>query len=236
MTRIANPNEIVDILYDKLKSSGWDSIMRMYVRSSEFERLFSILLQEVESNDRFTPPIRYLMEPFTHCPYSELKVVFIGDSPYNNIGVSNGLAFSHPISLSKELPLKILHNKIAKEVYHDKKPVSSFNTDLRVWAEQGVLLLNSSFTTKINGKKTHHKMWEPFISHMIDMLNSKQEGLIYVLFGKNAKAFSEIIDEDDNYIIELDYPGNEGYKWDSKDVFNKINEILEKSGKDKIVW
>jgi uracil-DNA glycosylase len=236
MARIANPNEIVNILYDKLKESGWDSIMRMYVKSSDFKQVFSFLLQEVENDDRFTPPVRYLMEPFTHCPYSELKVVFIGDRPYNNIGVSNGLAFSHPVSLSKELPLKVLHNKIAKEVYQDKKPVASFNTDLRVWAEQGVLLLNSSLTTRINNKKAHHEMWEPFISHMIDMLNSKQEGLIYVLFGKNAHTFSEIIDDDENHIIELDYPGDEGYKWDSGNMFNKINEILEELGKQNIVW
>lgn len=236
MPRISNPDKVVKILNDQLIESGWDSIMRMYIRSSEFKQVFSFLLQEVENGNRFTPPVKYLMEPFTHCPYDDLKVIFIGDSPYNSIGVSNGLAFSHPVSLSKELPLKVLHNKIVKEVYDEKKEVSSFNTDLRVWAEQGILLLNASLTTKINSTKSHYELWEPMISHMIDMLNSKHKGLIYVLFGKNAQTFSEIIDEDENHIIKLNYPGDEGYKWDSEDVFNRINQILEKSDRNMIVW
>jgi uracil-DNA glycosylase len=236
MARIANPKEIVSIYYDKLKESNWDSIMRTYVNSSEFQNVFKYLLQEVEDDNRFTPPLRYLMEPFTNCNYNDLKVVFIADSPYNIINVANGLAFSHPVSLSKELALKVLHNKISSEVYNEKRQVSTFNTDLRVWAEQGVLLLNSSFTTTINKSCRHYDLWKPFISHMIDMLNDKHQNIVYVLFGKNAQYYNDLIDPDENLLIELDNPGDTGYKWDSQDVFNRINQYLRDNGKLEIVW
>ncbi len=236
MARIANPSEIVDILNSQLIASGWHNIMRSYTNTTDYENLYKHLLKEVEENNRFTPPIRYLMEPFTHCPYSDLKVVFIADSPYDVINVANGLAFSHPVSLNKETELKVLHNKIVNEVYDNKKPVSSFTSDLRVWAEQGILLLNSSFTTEINKKCNHYDLWKPFLSHMLDMLNSDVDDIVYVLFGTNAQYFNELIDTDKNLLLQLDNPKDHNYKWDSKDMFTKINNYLENVDKEKIVW
>tara|TARA_R100000951_G_scaffold115089_1_gene122038 strand:+ start:1540 stop:2250 length:711 start_codon:yes stop_codon:yes gene_type:complete len=236
MPRIANPTEIVEILYDKLKVSQWDTIMRGYMKGSDFKNIFSYLLHEVEEGDRFTPPIRYLIEPFIHCPYNDLKVVFVADSPYNAINVANGLAFSHPVSKSKELALRVLHNKVVSEVYNDKKQVNQFNTDLRVWAEQGVLLLNASMTTTINNACTHYDLWKGFYSYMFDMLDSKNDNLVYVFFGTNSQYFNDLIDTDKNLLIELENPDDIGYKWNSEDLFNKINGFLEKNGKQKIVW
>lgn len=236
MARIINDKEIQSILYSKLQESNWDNVMRTYVKSSEFLEVINTLLKEVTSNNRFTPPMKDLFNPFTYCKYEDLKVVFIGDEPNNAIGVADGLAFSSPNSLSKELPLRVLHNKIAEEVYSGKRKVSDFNTDLRVWSEQGVLLLNSALTAVINKTHRHTDLWKPLISHMIDMLNSEKTKLIYVLFGENAEYFSDLIDMDENYVYQLDLPGSNGYKWDSENIFNEINELLEQNHKYKIAW
>ena len=236
MTKITSPHEIVNVMHDKLKDSKWDSIMKTYIQSEDFRAIFEFITQEINDGNRITPLLKDLMEPFTHCLYPDLKVVFIADAPYNAINLANGLAFSYPVSKSKELALKVLHNKIADEVYNNKNTVSSFTTDLRVWAEQGILLLNSSFTTVFNKKCTHFDKWKPFISHLLDMLNSKHKNIIYVFFGKNAQYFSELINSEENLVIELEFPGDQGYRWDSKNMFNKINEYLQENNKETIVW
>ena len=162
--------------------------------------------------------------------------MFIAGEPYDKLGIANGLAFSTPPLIDKEFTLRVIHSHINKTVYNNKKKISDFNTDLRVWAEQGVLLFNASLTTKLHKNGKHIDIWKPFTSHLLDMLNSNNSKLVYVFFGDVAQHYADLIDEDKNLIIKVDTPGTNGYTWDCKDLFNKSNEYLDKNNRFKIVW
>jgi len=237
MAIIKDINEISKIFNEELGKKGWDPILRRYVNSTEFRNVIKALIGEMEDGNRFTPKIKNIMNPFYYCPYNDLKVVFLADEPYNKIGVADGLAFSHSNEIKKELPLKVLHSAVMNTVYNNRKTLSDFNNDLKVWAEQGVLLLNSSLTAHIDNPGRHQSLqaWNDFVVFFIDMISSYKKNLVFVIFGENAKFYTDLI-TDDQHIILLDYPGSTGYKWDNKDVFNKINELILKNNQEPIIW
>lgn len=236
MTKLNNGAEVASRYLKMLQASGWHKILRSHLLSDTFRTTINVLGEQVAKDERFVPPLKNAMNPFINCEYDSLKVVFVGADPYNEIQLADGLAFSHPISGSKELPLRVFHKNINDSVYDGKRNVSDFTPELKVWAEQGILLLNSSLTVGINKEGNHAELWKPFMGYLFDMLNASKSNIIYVFFGEQAQFYADLIDEDDNYIFKLGHPSEKGYKWDSQDIFNKINKILSDNHRIEIAW
>ena len=110
------------------------------------------------------------------------------------------------------------------------------NNDLACWANQGVLLLNTAFTTQVRKVGKHYNIWKPFMTYLLDYL-SHNEKLIYVFMGRVAAQFEEHVDEETSLRFFLNHPAYGAYSkkgWDCKDIFNRINELLIK--KERIKW
>ena len=54
-------NHIRGKLIEKLKANGWYKAVRMFMHSSDFENLITILRAEVEQDCRFTPPLKIFL-------------------------------------------------------------------------------------------------------------------------------------------------------------------------------
>jgi uracil-DNA glycosylase len=72
-----------------------------------------------------------------------------------------------------------------------KKDIPSFQTpkhgNLNNWAKAGVLLLNTSLTVRAHEAGSHSgKGWENFTDAIIQYLNEKKSGLVFMLWGKHA--------------------------------------------------
>ena len=68
------------------------------------------------------------------------------------------------------------------------------NGDLTRWAKQGVLLLNAVLTVRQGQANSHKgKGWENVTSEIIKKLNERQDPVIFMLWGANAKAFTKYI-------------------------------------------
>lgn len=112
------------------------------------------------------------------------------------------------------------------------------DVDLKRWANQGVLLINTALTCEIDNIGSHIKLWSPFISYLMDTLNYDNRGLIFVFLGAKAQAFSPIIGSQ-HYKIELPHPAAGGYTgkaWNHEDLFKQIDTILLANNGDTIVW
>ena len=111
--------------------------------------------------------------------------------------------------------------------------------NLTDWAEQGVLLLNTVLTVQ-GGKAASHrkKGWETFTDTIIKKLNDKDEQVIFVLWGGDAKKKVPLITNPKHKIIEGVHPSplsaHTGF-FGSK-PFSRINEYLEEAGKKPINW
>lgn len=239
--QILSVSEIQQRLIEKLKPSGWAEFLRAHLQSDDFTRVIQFLLAEHADGRRFTPALKQLFTAFERCPLDKVKVVLIGQDPYPQPLVADGMAFSCGNTHKPEASLRYMIGAIEQTVPFEDKGVTDPETmyDLTRWADQGVLLLNSAFTTEVTKTGKHVHVWKPFMEYLIDMLNFRQAGLIWVLMGKQAQSYEALIGEH-HKVLTCTHPAFAAYQrlreWDCNDVFNKVNQQLVDYKKDKILW
>lgn len=234
-----DPKDISFKLAELLKSSGWHNILKGFLLSEDFDKIIFALKDEVDNDRRFTPPLKQVFRSFQECPVDDLKVVFIGQDPYPQLNVADGISFSCGNTMKKEASLRYIHNAIAKTVYNDKIQAKDLSADLTPWANQGILMLNTSLTTEIGKIGKHFSIWEPFTNYMLDMINSMDKSVIFVFLGKKAQEYEELI-SDKHVKLYASHPASAAYQkqqeWDCNDVFNKINAKLIENNQKIITW
>lgn len=180
------------------------------------------------------PPKEQIFSAFEKTPLDQVRVVILGQDPYHEAGQANGLAFS--VNPGTKMPPSL--RNIFKELRGDLGGDLRTNTDLSDWAEQGVLLLNTSLTVIEGQANSMAKLWEPFTDSVIRLLNEQERPIVFVLWGNNARKKKSIIDMSRHYIIESAHPSplsaSRGF-FGSK-PFSKTNQILRQLGEDEIRW
>jgi uracil-DNA glycosylase len=107
------------------------------------------------------------------------------------------------------------------------------------WAQQGVLLLNAVLTVE-DGKAASHqgKGWEQFTDRVIQVLNEKKTGLVFVLWGAYAQKKAAFVDRRSHFVIESPHPSplsaHRGF-FGTK-PFSRINHYLTQKGERPIDW
>ena len=225
-------NLLRDNLNNKLKDSSWDRMLSPYVNGLSFDHIMNTLIENVEQGRRFTPKFKDVFNGFYECPYDNLKVVIVGQDPYPQLGVADGIAFSCSVKGKAEKSLQyILKQTTGKTVY------TSEECDLRRWANQGVLLINTAFTCEVNKIGSHYGIWKSFTEHVFDNINRHNPDTIFILMGKKAEAWQTLLPN--CKILKCSHPASAAYRggeWDSNDVFDKANEILNTQDKACINW
>ena len=180
------------------------------------------------------PPQEQIFSAFDKTPLDQVRVVILGQDPYHEANQANGLAFS--VNVGTKMPPSL--RNIFKEIKADLGGELRTNTDLSDWAEQGVLLLNTSLTVIESQSNSMAKLREPFIDSVIRLLNEQEQPIVFVLWGNNARKKKSIIDMSRHYVIESAHPSplsaNRGF-FGSK-PFSKTNQILKQLGEDEIRW
>ena len=176
-----------------------------------------------------------IFKAFRLCSRRKCKVIFIGQDPYPQRGVATGLLFAN----SKEQKILSPSLNIVKNCILDLEnphKIRIFDQTFESIAEQGVLLLNSALTVEIGKPGSHQLMWLPFIQKFLVNVSEVETGIIYVLFGNNAKALKPFIGKY-NHIIECIHPAYCARN-DLKlpDVFTEVNKILLSQYGECIHW
>jgi uracil-DNA glycosylase len=229
-------NEIKQKMFAKLESSGWDKVFKSFIFSSEFTDILSKLYELSIADKRFSPTLKQVFRAFEECPYDDLKVVFIGQDPYPQLGVADGISFSCSNTNKLQPSLKFILQEVDRTVYSNH--VISEDLDLKRWSNQGILMLNTALTVEVGKIGSHYDIWKPFTAYLLDWLNNYNPGLIYVYMGKKAEEWSELTN-DNNYKFTVKHPASAAYngsKWDSNDIFNKISKLVEENNGQEIIW
>jgi uracil-DNA glycosylase len=164
-----------------------------------------------------------------------VKVVILGQDPYHGPGQAHGLSFSVPKGIAK--PPSLMN--ILKELSSDLNISNRAHGDLSNWAEQGVLLLNSVLTVE-SGKAASHqnKGWEKFTDRVIQELNDKREGLVFILWGAYAQKKANFVDTKKNLVLSSAHPSplssHRGF-FGSR-PFSKANAWLISKDQEPIHW
>lgn len=227
MEQTINMVEIKEKLIEKLKPSGWANKLKGFIQSSDFDKILQTLYNEREDGKRFTPPLKDVFKAFEQCPEKDLKIVFIGQDPYPQLGVADGMAFSCGVTMKPQPSLRNMFEAIEETVYQGFPTYQDPN--LTRWANQGVLLLNTALTCQVDKIGSHYSIWNEFVMYVFDMLNFTNSGLIFVLLGAKAQELESIIGPN-HYILKASHPASAAYTkttWDCKNIFLRANEIIE---------
>ena len=199
-----------------------------------FQQLKEFLLSE-KKNHTVYPPGNQIFAAFNHTPFSDVKVVIIGQDPYHGAGQANGLCFSVADGIKK--PRSLVN--IFKEIHQDLGLDIPESGNLEHWAQQGVLLLNATLTVRAKNAGSHQKQgWEQFTDACIRKLSSERENLIFLLWGRFAQNKAALIDSSKHHILTAPHPSpfsaHSGFFGCGH--FSKTNELLQKMNKPTIQW
>ncbi|MDY2734435.1 uracil-DNA glycosylase [Intestinibacter sp.] len=215
-------------------NNDWDELLK-----DEFKKEYYLNLREFlkkEYSTRVIYPNMYnIFEALKHTSFKDTKVLILGQDPYHGENQAHGLAFS--VQKGVKIPPSLLN--IYKELHDDLGCYIPNNGYLIPWSDQGVLLLNTALTVRAHEANSHKNIgWEIFTDDVIKLLNTREDPVIFVLWGSNARHKKEFIDLSRHYVLEAPHPsplsasrGFFGCKH-----FSKINKILKDLGKEPIDW
>ncbi|MDB3875195.1 uracil-DNA glycosylase [bacterium] len=222
------------MLLDNL-NNDWKIHLKEEFYKDYFFNLTNRVKQEY-SNYTCFPPIDNIFDSLNFCLLSKLKVVIIGQDPYHQESLANGLSFS----VSKDVKIPSSLKNIFKELNSDiNKPMPN-NGDLTYLSKQGVLLLNSCLSVRINSPGSHYNFgWEIFTDKIISIISKKKNNVVFLLWGNKSISKSKLIDTNKHLILTSGHPSplsaNRGY-WFGNRHFSKTNEYLKNKGLEKIYW
>ena len=121
-----------------------------------------------------------------------VKVVILGQDPYPGVGQAEGLAFSVPPGVRAPPSLR----NIFKELSRDLGSPIPAGGSLLSWAQQGVLLLNTSLTVEEGLAGSHAKCgWEVLTDALIAKVAAHASPCVYLLWGAHAQAKAALIEQ-----------------------------------------
>lgn len=214
--------------------TGWNQALIEEFGKPYFQNLVAFVKEEY-SGDTCYPPGNQIFSAFDHCPLGDLKAVILGQDPYHGPGQANGLCFSVADNINHPPSLRNIFKEIDSEL--SISPPESGN--LERWAQQGVLLLNSTLTVRAKSAGSHqNKGWEQFTDAVIRVINDQLEHVVFILWGAYAQKKGAIIDPQRHHVLQSPHPSpfaaHRGFFGNGH--FAKTNDYLREKGLNEIKW
>lgn len=181
------------------------------------------------------PPSNDIFNAYHYTPYSNVKVVIIGQDPYHGPDQAHGLCFS----VKKEVDIPPSLVNIYKELESDLGCYIPNNGYLEKWAKQGVLMLNSVLTVRAGNAFSHSGHgWEQFTDATIKAVNKIDRPVVYILWGAPARKKKEMLNNPRHLVIESPHPSPlSAYRgFFGSRPFSRTNEFLEANGVEPVDW
>lgn len=213
---------------------SWRVVLQDEFQKPYFPLIRQFIIAQKANGKPVYPPGPLVFNAFNLTPFSELKVVILGQDPYHGAGQAHGLCFS--VQMGIKSPPSLVN--IFKEIKTDMGFEPPNHGNLEKWAKQGVLLLNASLTVNAGEPNSHAKCgWQTFTDAVIKKISDEKTGVIFLLWGNFAKAKKSLIDTSKHFVLEAAHPSplSGGAFFGSKH-FSKTNELLKKEGKEVIDW
>ncbi len=215
-------------------NNDWDQKLKIVFDSDGFKKFYHIVENEYNTKTIF-PPKDYVFNALKLTPYSDVKVVIVGQDPYHGVGEAHGLSFS----VQKGIKIPPSLKNIYKELENDLGILPFNEGDLTYWAKQGVLMLNAVLTVVKDTPASHRKLgWERLTDYIIKLLNNKEEPVVFILWGNFAKEKRAFITNSKHLVITSAHPSpfSANYGFFGSKPFSKTNEFLVKNNLKPIDW
>lgn len=213
---------------------SWKTRLAEEFKKPYFRQLAEFVEAERKEHQVF-PPGGDVFNAFKATPFERTNVLILGQDPYPNEGQAHGLSFSVRKGIRPPASLANIFRELSEDVGF--KPPGHGN--LQHWAEQGVLLLNTSLTVRAHEIGSHrNKGWETFTDAVIQLLSARETSVVFVLWGRNAREKLPLIDTQRHAVIESAHPSPQSAAsgFFGSRPFSKVNAALAASGLPVIDW
>lgn len=221
---------------DRIKlEPGWKEALHEEFDKPYMQALGEFLRREKAAGKQIFPPGGLIFNALNSTPLAQVKVVIIGQDPYHGSGQAHGLCFS----VQPGVPVPPSLSNIFKELKRDLNIDPPNHGCLQHWAEQGVLLLNTSLTVE-QGKAGSHAGagWQPFTDRVIEVVSQQRPHLVFLLWGAHAQSKERLIDPTRHLILRSPHPSplsaHRGFIGNGH--FGRTNKFLEQHGLAPIDW
>ena len=214
--------------------NSWDILLGKEFEKDYYSRLREFLKVEYATRTIY-PDMHNIFNALKYTPYEDVKVVILGQDPYHGPGQAHGLCFSVQRGIEPPPSLK----NIFKEIEAETGIPASACGDLSGWAKQGVLLLNTVLTVRAGQANSHKGMgWEILTDKIISLLNEREQPLVFMLWGANARSKKALIKNPQHLVLETVHPSPlSAYNgFFGCGHFVKANNFLCDNGLEKIDW
>ena len=222
-------------------NTDWRSVIKNY---NGLESIQNFLHSEAETFGEFFttyPKSEDIFRCFKYFDPQETKVVILGQDPYHSQpNQAMGLCFGVGDGITPPPSLKNINKELKTDVNKEIRDYS-----LEYWAQQGVLLLNSALTVRSNNPSSHMRVWKQFSQYIIDYLNEKYPGIVYIAWGAFAHGQLENVGKNQrNHMIVSSHPSPlSAYKplvtypsFMGSKPFSKVNTYLRENNYKEIEW
>jgi uracil-DNA glycosylase len=243
--------------------NNWDKLLQEQFESAYYQELRAFLKYEY-ANGTVYPDMYDIFNAFKATDFHAVKAVILGQDPYHGAGQAHGMCFSVKKGVAVPPSLQNIFKEIRSDLGDPNVPfpintngnISNTvnNTDNNVrfsarftaphgnlenWAKSGVLLLNTVLTVRAGAANSHRGHgWETFTSAVIELLNNREQPIVFLLWGSPARQKKALITNPRHLVLEAAHPsplsaynGFFGCKH-----FSKANNFLTANGSSPIDW
>jgi uracil-DNA glycosylase len=190
-----------------------------------------------QERKKFTvfPPEDEVFAALSYFSPTDTSVVILGQDPYHEHGQAHGLSFSVKPNITIPPSLRNIFSERENDI--ELKPPT--HGTLTPWAQQGVLLLNTSLTVREGNAGSHAKKgWEEITDQIIRIVNDNTERCVFILWGAHAQAKKKLITQGHHAILEAPHPSPlSAYRgFFGSAPFSRTNALLKEAGRAPIDW
>ncbi len=212
----------------------WDELLADEFQKDYYKTLRQFLISEYNSR-KIYPPMEDIFNALRYTSYSDVKAVILGQDPYHGAGQAHGMCFSVKKGVTPPPSLQNIYKEINSEL---GLPIPKHG-ELTDWARNGVLLLNTVLTVREATPNSHKGQgWEIFTDRVIELLNQREQPIVFLLWGGNARAKAKLITNPKHLILQCAHPSplsaHNGFFGCGH--FAKANEFLKSQGIEPIDW
>lgn len=214
--------------------NDWDEVLKGEFSQEYYQRLRYWLKKEYQQYTIY-PPADDIFNALRYTPYHAVKAVILGQDPYHGPGQAHGLCFS--VRPGVEVPPSL--QNIFREIENDLGIPAPKGGTLTKWAERGVLLLNTILTVRQGAPNSHQNIgWTTFTDHVIAHLNAREQPIVFLLWGANARSKKKLIDAPQHALLECAHPSPlSAYRgFFGCRHFSRCNRFLDMQGILPIDW
>ena len=220
--------------YDKTVHPQWRELLTDVMSSDSAKELAAFISRDRTEFTVF-PPDDEVFAALSFAGPRDISVVILGQDPYHEHGQAHGFSFSVQPNIA--IPPSLRNIFVERENDIGLKPPT--HGTLTPWAQQGVLLLNTSLTVREGIAGSHAKIgWEAITDHIISTVNDNAERCVFILWGAHARAKKKLITQGHHAILEAPHPSPlSAYRgFFGCAPFSRANALLQEAGRPPIDW